>query len=379
MKILGIEASSLVASVAVLDGDVITAEYTVNYKKTHSQTLMPMLKEIAAITELDLNSLDAIAVSGGPGSFTGLRIGSATAKGLGLALDKPLIHVPTLDATAAQLPYCAHLICVMMDARRDQVYTGLYYNRESLQIVHENDALAIADLLDLVKARGEKTVFLGDGVPVHRAAIEAALGQNALFAPAGTNRQRAAAVALLGAQYYERGETQTAGEHVPVYLRMSQAEREYVEIREADAAAPEQLSQLAAIEAACFSDAWSREDLRALLTGAGRYAYLAMRRGVPAAYILLQDVAGDGEILRIGTLPDYRKKGIAGRLLAEAEKRHGAVTCWNLEVRESNLPAVSLYKKDGFSQIRVRPDYYADPKEAAVCMQKIVPQEENHV
>lgn len=379
MKILGIEASSLVASVAILDGDVITAEYTVNYKKTHSQTLMPMLQEIAAITELDLDSLDAIAVSGGPGSFTGLRIGSATAKGLGLALDRPLIHVPTLDATAAQLPFCAHLICVMMDARRDQVYTGLYYNREKLTAVHENDALAIADLLELIKARGERTVFLGDGVPVHRAAIEAALGENALFAPAGINRQRAAAVAMLGAQYYERGETQTAGEHVPVYLRMSQAEREYITVQEADPSQPEQLAQLAAMEKACFADAWDGEALAALLGNPGRHAYIALRRGVPAACILLQDVAGDGEILRIGTLPDYRRKGIAGRLLAEAEKRHDAVECWNLEVRESNLAARALYKKDGFCEIRLRPDYYSDPKEAAVCMQKKVCGEAPHV
>ena len=103
MKILAIESSSLVASAAVTEDDVTVAEYTVNFKKTHSQTLLPMIDQIAAMTELDMDSVDAIAVSGGPGSFTGLRIGSATAKGLGLALKKPLIHVPTLDAMAWNL------------------------------------------------------------------------------------------------------------------------------------------------------------------------------------------------------------------------------------------------------------------------------------
>ena len=98
MRILGIESSSLVASVAVVTDDVVTAEYTVNFKKTHSQTLLPMLDEIVRMVELDLETADAIAVSGGPGSFTGLRIGSATGKGLGLALKKPLIHIPTVDA-----------------------------------------------------------------------------------------------------------------------------------------------------------------------------------------------------------------------------------------------------------------------------------------
>lgn len=100
MKILALDSSGLVASVAVVENDTLLAEYTVNYKKTHSQTLLPMLDEISNMTELDLSTIDAIAVAGGPGSFTGLRIGSATAKGLGLALEKPLISIPTTAAIA---------------------------------------------------------------------------------------------------------------------------------------------------------------------------------------------------------------------------------------------------------------------------------------
>ena len=103
MKILALESSGLVAGVAVAEDDNLLGEYTINYKKTHSQTLLPMLDEVAKMTELDLSTVDAIAVSAGPGSFTGLRIGSATAKGLGLALQKPLIHIPTVDALACNL------------------------------------------------------------------------------------------------------------------------------------------------------------------------------------------------------------------------------------------------------------------------------------
>ena len=130
MRILALDSSGLVASVAVVeDGmtdDQVIAEYTVNYKKTHSQTLLPMLDEIVKMTELDLNSVDAIAVAAGPGSFTGLRIGSATAKGLGLALDKPLIHIPTLEGLAYNLCGSSDIVCPIMDARRGQVYTGIY-------------------------------------------------------------------------------------------------------------------------------------------------------------------------------------------------------------------------------------------------------------
>ena len=119
MNIAAIDSSGLVASVAILKDDIMLAQYSVNYKKTHSQTLLPMLSEITKMTEFDLESVDAIAVAKGPGSFTGLRIGSATAKGLGQALDKPIIEVPTLDAMAYQLYGTNRMICPLMDARRN--------------------------------------------------------------------------------------------------------------------------------------------------------------------------------------------------------------------------------------------------------------------
>ena len=133
MRILGIESSSLVASVALVTDDILTAEYTVDFKKTHSQTLLPMLDEIMNMLGLEMDTVDAIAVAGGPGSFTGLRIGAATAKGLGLALDKPLIHVPTVDAMAWNLWGAAGLVCPIMDAKRRAGTTGpLWCPRTSL-------------------------------------------------------------------------------------------------------------------------------------------------------------------------------------------------------------------------------------------------------
>ncbi len=226
MRILGIESSSLVASVAIVEDETTMAEYTVNFKKTHSQTLLPMIDEMVKLLEIDLSTVDAIAVSGGPGSFTGLRIGSATAKGLGLALHKPLIHVPTLDATAYNLYGTEALICPIMDARRNQVYTGIYRFRESFEIVHGQDAMDIDELIGILNSMGEPVIFLGDGVPVFRSRIEETLTVKALFAPAHVNRQRASAVAALGAVYFKESKTETAMEHKPDYLRKSQAERE---------------------------------------------------------------------------------------------------------------------------------------------------------
>lgn len=226
MRILGIESSSLVASAAVVENEVTLAEYTVNYKKTHSQTLLPMIDEMMRLLDMEPSAVDAIAVSGGPGSFTGLRIGSATAKGLGLALKKPLIHVPTLDAMAYGLFGASGLICPMMDARRQQVYTGIYRFEERFEIVMEQSALAVADLTERLNALGERVIFLGDGVPVYEKQLAETLTVPYCFAPAHVNRQRAASVAALGAVYFAEGKTETAAEHKPDYLRKSQAERE---------------------------------------------------------------------------------------------------------------------------------------------------------
>lgn len=226
MRILGIESSSLVASVAIVEDGVTMAEYTANFKKTHSQTLLPMIDEMVRLLGIELSTIDAIAVSGGPGSFTGLRIGSATAKGLGLALKKPLIHVPTLDATAYNLYGTSALICPIMDARRNQVYTGIYRFEKDFEVIMEQDALDMGELIERLNSMGERVVFLGDGVPVYRTQVEEKMTVPFDFAPAHVNRQRGASVASLGAVYYAEGRIEEAKDHKPDYLRKSQAERE---------------------------------------------------------------------------------------------------------------------------------------------------------
>lgn len=230
MKILGLDSSGLVASVAIVEDTELRGEYTINYKKTHSQTLLPMLDEVAKMIELDLGTIDAIAVAGGPGSFTGLRIGSATAKGLGLALQKTLIHVPTVDALAYNLVGHRDMVCPLMDARRNQAYTGLYaFDGNQMQVIHQQCAVAIEEIIEKVNEQNRPVVFLGDGVPVFTSFIEEQCKVPYTFAPAHMNKQRAGAVAVLGMQMFGVGEYEMAAEHRPDYLRLSQAERELKE------------------------------------------------------------------------------------------------------------------------------------------------------
>lgn len=230
MKILAIDSSGLVASAAIIEEDTMVAEYTINYKKTHSQTLLPMIDEIVKMTDTNLEEIDAIAIAGGPGSFTGLRIGSATAKGLGLALDKPLISVPTLDGLAYNLFATDKVICPIMDAKRNQVYTGIYeFNQEQFHIIEEQMAVSIEEVIDKLNEIGRAVVFVGDGIPVYANILKEKLKVNHSFAPAHLNKQRAAAVGALARHYYHTNKIVSAMEHKPDYLRLSQAERERME------------------------------------------------------------------------------------------------------------------------------------------------------
>lgn len=226
MKILGIESSSLTASAAIWEDGILTAEYTVNFKKTHSQTLLPMIDEICRMTEQEPKTMDAIAVASGPGSFTGLRIGAATAKGLALALALPVVAVPTLDAMAYQCFDAVSVICPIMDARRGQVYNGLYeWENGRFFIKQPSRAIDMAEVIEELNAAGGPVIFLGDGVPVQEEQIRARLHVPFYLAPATMNRQRAGAVASLGAEQYAQGRFLKAEEFAPQYLRPSQAER----------------------------------------------------------------------------------------------------------------------------------------------------------
>ena len=235
MKLLALDSSGLVASVAVMEDDTMVAEYTMNYKKTHSQTLVPMLDQMSKMIELDLNTIDAIAIASGPGSFTGLRIGSATAKGLGLALNKPIIPVPTVDALAYNLYGNTGVICPIMDARRNQVYTGIYQFVSDgcegfvMKTLQTQTAVLIQDIVSRLNALGQPVIFIGDGVPVFKEQLKELMKVPYSFVPAHLSRQRAAAVGALGMIYYKEGKFESAALHEPEYLRMSQAERERAE------------------------------------------------------------------------------------------------------------------------------------------------------
>lgn len=226
MKILAVDTSSAVASCAITDGDKLVAERILNNKMTHSQTLMPMIEAMFKESELSLSDIDLFAVANGPGSFTGLRIGVSAVKALAHSVNKPCTGVSTLEAMAYNLVYSPYLVCPIMDARRGEVYTALYrFNSDRAETIISDTAMPAAEIAEEIKRLGEKAVFLGDGVPVHRECIKNILKENAIFAPVHLNAQRASSCAY-AAQNKEQIKYSMLA---PVYLRKSQAEREYEE------------------------------------------------------------------------------------------------------------------------------------------------------
>ena len=227
MKVLGIDSSGLVASAALLEEESILGDYSTNYKKTHSETLMPMIDTLLTQLGVERTAIDYVAVASGPGSFTGLRIGAATAKGICLALHVPLIPVPTLDAMAMNLWGAADLVCPMMDARRDQVYTGIYAFSEGRPVRKtEPGPLSLAEAAERLNGFGRKVLLLGDGADRFKEDLKNKLTVDYDFAPAHLNRQRAGSVAVLGRLLALEGGAVSGESFAPSYYRLSQAERE---------------------------------------------------------------------------------------------------------------------------------------------------------
>lgn len=390
MKVLAIDSSGMTAAVAVVEDTQTIAEYTVNFKKTHSQTLLPMIDTMGKMIELDLKSIDAIAVAGGPGSFTGLRIGSATAKGLGLALEKPLIHVPTVDGLAYNLYGCQDIICPIMDARRKQVYTGMYtFARRELEgsketelvldVLEAQNASPIDELIERLNIHGRPVVFLGDGVPVYQDVIREKMRVPFSFAPASANRQRAAVVGALGIQYYKEGKFETAMEHQPDYLRVSQAERERAEKERKAVVSIRQMkvedaAAIAEMEHQTFSDAWSEKAILDTLRNPKTICLVAEKIGKIVGYCIVYTADDEADIARIAVLKESRRFGIASELIHALD-----VICWEnqiqiimLDVRVSNDGARAFYEKHGFTQDGIRENYYKNPIEDAILMSRAV-------
>lgn len=380
MKILALDSSGLVASVALAENDNLIAEYTIQYKKTHSQTMLPMLEEVKRMVELDLGEVDAIAVAAGPGSFTGLRIGSATAKGLAFAMKKPVIPVPTLEGLAYQMYGTDALVCPIMDARRSQVYTGLYEfvhkdNNYDMRVVKGQCAVSFDMIAEEINGIDRNVIFVGDGIPVFRERMAEILRVPYTLAPAHRNRQSAACIAALGRIYYAQGRAVSGEEHVPEYLRLSQAERERARGQRRITyrrMTPEDVPFISRLEEETFSMPWSADSFLEMISKEDARYYVAEEEGRILGGCGVLMIAGEGNITNVVIAPEARNQGIGTAMLRHlmAEGEREGLTAYTLEVRVSNAAAIHVYEKLGFKSEGIRPGFYEKPAEDAIIYWK---------
>ena len=229
MKILSLDSATESATCAILEDNRILGEITFNYKKQHSLILMPIIDELFNNTGVNISDIDAFVASKGPGSFTGLRIGMATIKGLSQGTKKPFVTVSTLDSLAFNLAYTDGIICPILDALRDNVYTALYtFNNYELTRISDYINISIDELINMLKEKNCNISFVGDGVPKFKERLVKHLSKVS-FAPAHLNLARASSLGELGLKLLSSGINDDIYASVPIYLRKPQAEREYEE------------------------------------------------------------------------------------------------------------------------------------------------------
>ena len=233
MKILGIETATSACSVCILDNSQLIAEYTTNISKTHSQHLMPMIEHVLANVELTPTDIGAIAVSIGPGSFTGVRIGISAAKGMAMALDIQTAGVSMLDGVAYNLmnSYTGR-VCVISDARRKQVYAAIY-EMSNVKCQTSNMKKLTDDMVltieELIKKTKEKTIFIGNAATLYCNALKKELGDMAVMCSPNLGISRASSIAFLGEEILKKGKGVSHFDLKPNYIKLSDAEIKWKE------------------------------------------------------------------------------------------------------------------------------------------------------
>jgi len=227
MKILSLDSATESATCSILDENKLLGEIIFNYKKQHSIVLMPIIDELLKNTNTSLEDIDGFVISKGPGSFTGLRIGMAVVKGLAQGTNKPFVSISTLDALAYNLAFTNGIICPIIDALRDNVYTALYeFNGSKLNRLTDYMAISVNDLILLLKDEKKSITFVGDAVTKFKDKLNSEI-KYVKFSPTHLNIAKASSLAELGLIELKKGFADDLYSSAPVYIRKSQAEREY--------------------------------------------------------------------------------------------------------------------------------------------------------
>ncbi len=369
MKVLGIDTSLSVATVCVLDNNKVLGEMSVNVKNKHSETLMPIIKNLLDIIKVNPKEIEKVVCGIGPGSFTGLRIGIATAKAFAYSNDIKIIPMVTLSSLATNIKYTDKLIVSIIDGKRESVYYATYkIENDTYKRVHSFSFGNINDLLNDLK--GEDAIFVGDGVVIYKELI---LAHRFNIAYDMLNVTNATNMTFYAMKNFIEDEV-TADDLKPMYLRKSQAERDYI-LKNIDNInfefmQEEHVAYVYEIEKNTFPIPWSKKAFINELSNKVATYYVATFDSEVIAYGGMWIVEGDANITNIAVREEYKKLGIGGKIiekLVQYAKEKGC-TGITLEVRKSNSIAINLYQKKGFKVEGTRKKFYTDNNEDALIM-----------
>jgi tRNA threonylcarbamoyladenosine biosynthesis protein TsaB len=225
MKTLGIDTSTMTAGVGIVEDNQILVDLKFDVRVTYSEILMPTIDLAFRTVGMKIDDLDGLAISIGPGSFTGLRIGLSTVKGLCSGSKKPLAAIPSLDALASHSLYCRCQVAPLLDAKKDQVYAAIYDTGDG-ELKRESEYMAVS-VEDLVEKISKKTLFVGPGARLYQKELTGLLGEKACFALNDQSTPSGACIARMGMSKLARGETEDVANLEPLYIRMSEAELKF--------------------------------------------------------------------------------------------------------------------------------------------------------
>lgn len=383
MKLLGIDTTGKKASVALLDENKVLGQVDTEETYAHLKNLMPMIKQVLDLCHLSLKDIDGIAVSQGPGSFTGIRIGYTTAKTLAQVNQLEFISVPTLEGLAYNLYGTQDIICPLIDARRNQVYAGAYICRsEGLFSILEPRTYLIEEFAHelektlLEKALENKAInLIGDGAMGHQDAFNN-LFKNPIFYAGSMNEQQGASIGRLGYEMANQNKKSDIYTVKPDYMKLPEAERklEKVILRKMTRL---DLEDVLKVEADSFKKQWTRDMFINELSLENATYYVAVTpQGEVAGYLGYWKVLDEYHITNVAVHSKFRRKGFAEKLINTmiAKGKEEQIRAITLEVGVSNFGAIALYEKFGFEKAGIRKNYYPEIPDDGLVMWKQIDQ-----
>ena len=379
MKTLAIDTSSKICTVSILDNDDVLINLYNDDEKTHSVKLMPMINKAFNETNMNLQNMDLLACSIGPGSFTGVRIGIATIKAFSDVTNIPVVGVSSLEGLAYNVKDKASdltLICSLIDAKNNNVYCGLYNFKgndcNKLSMFAEDINMTVSKINNILSNNDFTGIlFVGDASKIYKDLLENNISKNNIninFATDRENFQNSISIAKSSLNKYNKGEYGNSSSISPIYLKKSQAERALEEKIKICEMTIDDINSISENFNNDFDKFWNIENLKNDFNNRNSSYFIAKLNDEIIGFVGILKIIDEANIMNIATKTNKRNLGVASKLLNYIIQYSKSINCKSitLEVNEHNVPAIHLYEKFNFKRIGLRKKYYNNTDNAII-------------